>query len=143
MHLTGLTMFCRELDHTMITRDGIDKRMSNSAAPERPSIRASRTRARPAAAGATASWLLPFSLLMFAVICVPVRLLEPEGLPRYRVLRAERDEVKARNEQLARDVEQLRIQVERLRSEPEAIERIAREELGMLRSDELLFQFQD
>ena len=80
---------------------------------------------------------------MFAVICVPVRLLEPEGLPRYRVLRAERDEVKASNERLAREVEQLRIHVDRLRIEPEALERLARDELGMLRSDELLFQFQD
>jgi cell division protein FtsB len=94
-------------------------------------------------AGGTASWLWPFALLMFAVICVPVSLLEPEGLPRYRVLRAEREEVRAGNEKLAREVEQLRIDVERLRAEPEAIERLARDDLGMLRSDELLFQFQD
>ena len=117
--------------------------MLNGASAEPPSIRASRERGRKPPVVATASWLLPFSLLMFAVICVPVRLLEPEGLPRYRVLRAEREQVKAHNEQLTREVEQLRIQVERLRTEPEALERLARDELGMLRGDELLFQFQD
>jgi cell division protein FtsB len=112
--------------------------------PSQPSAaavkRTVRARARTAA---TASWLLPFGLLMFAVICVPVRLLEPEGLPRYRVLRAERDEVRRGNEQLAREVEQLRIQVDRLHAAPDALERIARDELGMLRADELMFQFQD
>jgi cell division protein FtsB len=106
--------------------------------------KAKRTRRHaPVVASATASWLLPFALLMFAVICVPVRLLEPEGLPRYRMLRAEREEVRAGNEKLARDVEQLRIHVARLRAEPEALERLARDDLGMLRKDELLFQFQD
>lgn len=117
--------------------------MSNSKAAEPSSIRGPRARARKAPVAATASWLLPFGLLMFAVICVPVRLLDPEGLPRYRLLRAERDEVKASNDKLAREVEQLRINVERLRTEPEALERLARDELGMLRGDELLFQFQD
>jgi cell division protein FtsB len=92
--------------------------------------------------GSSAAWL-PFGLLMFAVICVPVRLLEPEGLPRYRLLRSERDEVRAANEKLALEVEQLRGQVTRLSSEPEALERIARDELGMIRGDEVLFQFTD
>lgn len=90
----------------------------------------------------TAAWL-PFGLLMFAVICVPVRLLEPEGLPRYRLLRSERDEVRAANGKLVVEVEQLRGQVERLRADPEALERIARDELGMIRGDEVLFQFSD
>lgn len=90
----------------------------------------------------SAAWL-PFGLLMFAVICVPVRLLEPEGLPRYRLLRSERDEVRAANAKLVLEVEQLRGQVERLRADPEALERIARDELGMIRGDEVLFQFSD
>ena len=118
--------------------------MSNGAAPDVAVVsRTKRARKPSAPAGATAAWLLPFALLMFAVICVPVSLLEPEGLPRYRMLRAEREEVRAGNEKLARDVEQLRIDVERLRADPEALERLARDDLGMLRKDELLFQFQD
>ncbi len=93
--------------------------------------------------GSSLSWLLPFGLLMFAVICVPVRLLEPEGLPRYRALRQEREQVRASNEKLRSEVEQLRVNVERLRTDPEALERIARVERGMIRSHEILFQFQD
>jgi cell division protein FtsB len=133
-------MFCRELDHTRCARDGAGRAMSSNAA-EPPSIRVPRARARKPPVAATASWLLPFGLLMFAVICVPVRLLDPEGLPRYRLLRAERDEVKASNERLEREVEQLRINVERLRTVPDALERLARDELGMLRGDEIVFQF--
>lgn len=119
--------------------------MANGAVPDVAVVSTvKRTRKSvPATAGSTASWLLPFALLMFAVICVPVRLLEPEGLPRYRMLRAEREQIRAGNEKLAREVEQLRIHVDRLRSDPEAIERLARDDLGMLRSDELLFQFQN
>src|SRR3712207_8971902 len=33
--------------------------------------------------------LLPLSLLLFSIVCVPVRILESEGLPRYLELRAE------------------------------------------------------
>jgi cell division protein FtsB len=93
--------------------------------------------------GTQLSWLLPFVLLMFAIVCVPLRLVEPEGLPRYRALRAERDQVLARNEELRREVGSLEAAVRRLQSEPEALEKIARDELGMLRSDELLFQFRE
>jgi cell division protein FtsB len=93
-------------------------------------------------AGTSAAWL-PFGLLMFAVICVPVRLLEPEGLPRYRLLRSERDEVRAANAKLVLEVEHLRRTVTRLQADPEALERIARDELGMIRGDEVLFQFSD
>src|SRR5688500_4188092 len=118
--------------------------MSNGASADVPVVsRAQRTRKPSLPAGGTTSWLVPLALLMFAVLGVPVSLLEPEGLPRYRVLRAEREEVRAGNERLAREVEQLRIDVDRLRAEPEALERLARDDLGMLRSDELLFQFQD
>jgi cell division protein FtsB len=93
--------------------------------------------------GTSLSWLLPFGLLMFAIVCVPLRLVEPEGLPRYRALRSERTQVLDKNETLRRQVAELEATVRRLRSEPEALERIARDELGMLRSDELLFQFRE
>jgi len=93
--------------------------------------------------GTSLSWLLPFGLLMFAIVCVPLRLVEPEGLPRYRALREERDQVQAKNEQLRREVAELKAAVLRLNTEPEALEKIARDELGMLRSDELLFQFRE
>jgi len=93
--------------------------------------------------GATLAWLLPLGLLLFAIVFVPLRILEDEGLPRYRALRAELHQTREANERTRREVLDLQRRVARLRSEPEAIERIARDELGMLRSDEIVFQFGD
>lgn len=89
----------------------------------------------------TASWLLPFCLLLVAIVAVPVRIFAPEGLPRYRALLAEREEVRAENERLRRELRSLSREVESLRDDPEAIERIARDELGMVKAGELVFQF--
>ena len=87
------------------------------------------------------AWLLPFALLVMAIVAVPLRILDDRGLPRYRVLKAELGEVAEANERLEAEVRALQRQVEGLRSDPEAIERVARDELGMIREGELVFQF--
>ncbi|HJL16096.1 MAG TPA: septum formation initiator family protein [Sandaracinaceae bacterium LLY-WYZ-13_1] len=91
--------------------------------------------------GRAVAWMLPFALLVLSIVSVPLSILDDEGLPRYRALKDELSEVERVNERLRRDVEQLDREVEGLRSDPEAIERIARDELGMIREDEILFQF--
>jgi len=88
-----------------------------------------------------ALWMLPFGLLILAIVSVPLSILDEQGLPRYRALRGELAEVERVNDRLRRDVEQLHRDVNGLRQDPEAIERIARDELGMIREDEILFQF--
>lgn len=93
--------------------------------------------------GSSIAWLLPFGLLVFAIIFVPLRILDAQGLPRYRALRTELHEVEAQNSRMRRQLEDLSVQVARLRADPEALEAIARDELGMLRSGELVFQFAD
>jgi cell division protein FtsB len=90
-----------------------------------------------------AAWLLPFGLLLMAIIAVPLRILDPQGLPRYRALSEELREVDAENERLEREVRDLARDVEALRHDPGAVERIARDELGMVREGELIFQFPD
>lgn len=87
------------------------------------------------------AFLLPLGLLLFSIVCVPVGILESEGLPRYLALRAELQQTRDRNSQLRDEVLQLNEQVGQLRNDPRAIERIARDDLGMLRSDEIVFQF--
>jgi cell division protein FtsB len=87
------------------------------------------------------AWLLPLGLLLFAIVFVPLRILEAEGLPRYRALRSELQQTRDANARMRREVLELQERVDRLRTDPEAIERIARDELGMLRSDEIVFQF--
>ena len=87
------------------------------------------------------AWMLPLGLLLFAIVFVPLRILEAEGLPRYRALRAELGQTREANARMRREVVELQQRVDRLRIDPEALERIARDELGMLRGDEIVFQF--
>jgi cell division protein FtsB len=86
-------------------------------------------------------FVLPFGLLLLALVAVPLRILESEGLPRYRALRAELRELRLANAATRRELRALKRQVERLRRDLSAIERIARDELGMLREGEVLFHF--
>ncbi len=85
---------------------------------------------------------LPVAILSLAIVTVPVLVLSPEGLPRLRALQAELAERNAQNEELARDVARLRVEVKRLRDDPARIERLARDELGMVRKNEVVFQFE-
>jgi cell division protein FtsB len=89
------------------------------------------------------SWLLPFGLLVLAIVAVPLRILDEQGLPRYRALKDELREVSAQNDRLEREVRDLLREVEGLENDPVAIERIARDELGMVREGELVFQFSE
>lgn len=86
-------------------------------------------------------WLLPMALLVLAIVSVPLMVLEPQGLPRYRALEAELREIERDNEGLAHEVRRLDAEVRQLRTDPAAMERIARDELGMVREGELVFQF--
>jgi cell division protein FtsB len=86
-------------------------------------------------------WLLPFCLLVLSIVAVPLRILDEQGLPRYRALLHEREEIKASNDRLRREVRDLEREVQALRTQPDTIERIARDELGMVREGEIVFQF--
>lgn len=88
-----------------------------------------------------AVWLVPFSLLVMALVAVPLHLLDNAGLPRYRALRAELHEVQGQNDKVRREVRQLQRQVRALKTDPSEVERIARDELGMVRDGEIVFQF--
>lgn len=88
-------------------------------------------------------WMMPFGLLVFSIVFVPMRILDEQGLPRYRALSAELVQVEQKNDHMRRELRDLRRTVDGLRTDPATIERIARDELGMLREGELLFQFSD
>jgi cell division protein FtsB len=85
---------------------------------------------------------LPLAVLTISAIAVPVLLLEPQGLPRMRALESELTGVQAENAELRRDVGRLRGEVKDLRENPAAVERIAREQLGLVRKSEVVFQFE-
>lgn len=84
---------------------------------------------------------LPLAVLAVSLIAVPVLLLEPQGLPRMRSLETELNGVQAENMELRRGVGKLRTEVKELRENPTAVERIAREQLGLVRRSEVVFQF--
>ncbi len=87
------------------------------------------------------AWLLPFGLLVYAMLSVPLRTLSEQGLPRYRRLSEQLVRVRRENVALQANIERLNREVKALRHDPASIERIARDELGMIREGELLFQF--
>lgn len=84
---------------------------------------------------------LPLAVLTVSLISVPVLLLEPQGMPRMRALETELGGVQNENAELRRDVGKLRSEVKQLRENPTAVERIAREQLGLVRKSEVVFQF--
>ena len=85
---------------------------------------------------------LPLAVLTVSLISVPLLLLEPQGLPRMRSLETEFSGVQTENTELRRDVGRLRTEVKELRENPTAVERIAREQLGLVRKSEVVFQFE-
>jgi len=76
-----------------------------------------------------------------ALVAVPVMILRPEGLARMRGLERELASVQHENAQLKRDIGELRVDVQRLRDDPTAVERIARDQLGLVRKSEVVFHF--
>ncbi|HEX5659440.1 MAG TPA: septum formation initiator family protein [Polyangiales bacterium] len=87
------------------------------------------------------AWLLPFGLLVYALFSVPVRILSEDGLPRYRQQRELLARITQDNAQLSAEIARLDRESRALLYDPEAVERVARDELGMVRDGELLFQF--
>jgi len=81
------------------------------------------------------------ALLAVALVGAPLMIFEPEGLPRMRALEKELAAVNDENADLRREVARLRVEVRDLRDDPAAVERIARDQLGLVRKSEVVFQF--
>ncbi len=90
-----------------------------------------------------AKWLrlLPFLPLGLALVGAPALLFRADGYPRMRALTDDLERTREENAKLERDVRHLRAEVVSLRDNPTAVERIARDELGFVRQDEIVFQF--
>ena len=86
-------------------------------------------------------WLFVYFAAVAALFAVSA--LHPQGLAKYRHLAREADRVALDNETLKAEVRRLRGEVKALSGDPAALERAAREELGYVRPDEVVFQFDD
>ena len=76
-----------------------------------------------------------------AIMTVPTLVLDEQGLPRYRALQADLEDLRGTNEELVQEIAALTQEIEALRSDTSSVERIARDELGMVRPEEFVFQF--
>jgi cell division protein FtsB len=85
--------------------------------------------------------LVPVGMLLVAVVSVPVMLWSPSGLARLQALQAQRESLGLEVARLEREIERLRFQAESIKTSPSSIERVARDELGLVRRTELVMQF--
>jgi cell division protein FtsB len=87
--------------------------------------------------------VLPIGILGLAIVAVPVMIFSPTGLDRLRGLREEKRRIEAQVSQLSLEIEELRAEVQRIKTDPAAVEQVARDELGLVRKTEVVFQFKD
>lgn len=73
---------------------------------------------------------------------MPILLLSTGGMQRLERLDAERETVELEISRLTKRVEHLRFRAKALKEEPAAVERSARDELGLLRRTEIVFHFE-
>jgi len=80
--------------------------------------------------------------LAISLAYVPSRLLDPVGAKRVRDLRSELADTRAAISRISVENDQLRREIKGLRDDPSVIEDIAREDLGMVRADEILIRIE-
>jgi cell division protein FtsB len=86
---------------------------------------------------------LPIVLLAAAAIGVPLKVLDSRGLERVRRLERDLEDLQEANRKIRRENEALTTEIRSFHSDPGYIERIARDELGMVGPDEVIYQFPD
>lgn len=84
--------------------------------------------------------VLPLAILAVAIIGVPVLVFEPQGLPRLRSLERDLEQVEAENKAAEREIARLRNQVKLLKDDLATVEKVARQELGLVRKSEIVLQ---
>jgi cell division protein FtsB len=86
---------------------------------------------------------MPLAVLAIAAISVPMLMLSATGLPRLQGLREEKVRADEEVSRLSQQIWELRAEVARIKDDPAAVERAARDELGLVRRTEVVFQFHD
>ncbi|MBN2715792.1 MAG: septum formation initiator family protein [Deltaproteobacteria bacterium] len=87
-------------------------------------------------------WIaLPVALLLGTVVYVPAKLKDENGFQRVEKLKTELGSLKARNRRLSRENEAVRRKIQAIQSDVDYIENIARNEMGMIGPDEVIYQF--
>ena len=74
---------------------------------------------------------------------LPLQFFGDKGLSQYRRLRRESSDLHKRNNTLAEEIRHMKLEVQRLRDDDVALEKAAREDLGMVRKGELVFVIEE
>ncbi|MBW2457749.1 MAG: septum formation initiator family protein [Deltaproteobacteria bacterium] len=85
--------------------------------------------------------VLPIGLLAVALVGAPLMIFSRDGMPRLETVERELGTVDRENADLRREIDVLRARVAKLRDDPAAVEQLARDELGLIRHSEVVFQF--
>jgi cell division protein FtsB len=85
--------------------------------------------------------LLPLLVLGVAVVSVPIMIFSPSGLSRLRALEEEKQRADEEISRLSAQIQEHRVMVKRIKEDPAFVERAARDELGLVRQTEVVFQF--
>jgi cell division protein FtsB len=85
--------------------------------------------------------MLPLGLLIVAAVAVPVMFWSPSGLARLEALQGQKRDLEVEMKRLEREIQRLRFEAESIKTSPSSIERVARDELGLVRQTELVVQF--
>lgn len=86
--------------------------------------------------------ILPLAVLALGVLGMPTLLLTGGGLGRLERLEREEETVALEISRLNKRIEFLRARALELKADPTAVERSARDELGLLRRTEIVFHFE-
>jgi cell division protein FtsB len=81
------------------------------------------------------------TLLLAASIAVPLQVFGPQGIDRVARLQEEFETLEEHNKQIARENQAIRSEIGAFHANPEYIEKVARDELGMVCQDEIIYQF--
>ncbi len=84
---------------------------------------------------------LPLALLLGTAVYVPLKLNDNDGYARVDRLREELESLKSQNRRLARENDAVRQNIRAIQSDADYIENIARNEMGMIGPDEVVYQF--
>lgn len=87
--------------------------------------------------------VIPFAIMIFFLVLTVVSIIGEEGYSHLKALTQSLDRQNARNEERKEYVDSLRVEVFELEKDDRALEKAAREHLGMARPDEKIFFFED
>lgn len=118
--------------------DTVEKSRSNEH--KSPPAKRRSDRKRPVAVRLlrTGGWALIIGLIVFIIGTAVIRTREE-----FREAHAEYQRLQSEVKQLQLETERLQEEIRQLKDDPQVIERIAREELHMIRPDEMVISFPD